>query len=160
MSGHEAMTRGLIERARNLLRALDRQDRLESSEEFAGWLQSAVDGGELEEVSTELLLRALRIAGDPGNYRILELLHPLEGVSLADVMARTGLARVAASERINDLVQVGLASRELIDDQIRGTPLAGGVVDLVRTLSAAAALELAEELKLAAPAGEAAAEHE
>ncbi len=146
MTAGDAMALGLAERARNLLRALDRQDRLETSREFAGWLQGAVSGNELAGVAEELLLRALRVAGDPANYRILELLSPLEGIGLAEVMKRTGLSRVAASERVNDLVQVGLASRELIDDQIRGTPLAGGLVALVGELSEAAGERLATEL--------------
>ncbi len=150
MKAAEAMARGLAERARNLLRALDRQDRLEGSREFAGWLERAVAGDDMPAIAGELLLRALRTAGDPTNFRILELLGPLEGVRLAEVMERTGLTRVAASERVNDLVQVGLASRELIDDQIRGTPLASGIVRLVGELSAEAGRRLAEELGAAA----------
>ena len=146
MDAQDAMALGLTERARNLLRALDRKDRLETSEEFAGWLQTAVGERDLEEIATELILRAMRVASDPANHRILELLGPLDGVRLVDLMERTGLSRVAVSERVNDLVQTGLASRELIGDQIRGTPLADGFVKLVESLSEAAGRGLAQEL--------------
>jgi hypothetical protein len=64
------------------------------------------------------------------------MLDPSTPVELPALMQGTGLDRVAASERVNDLVQVGLAVRDLMGDQIRGTPLAGGLVSLVEGLSA------------------------
>ncbi len=129
---------GLVARAKNLLRALDRQDRLETAGEFAGWLERQRQGGGLADTGREILLRALKAASDPVNYRILQRLDPLDAVDLPALMAAAGLERVAVSERVNDLVQAGLASRELIGDEIRGTPLSTGLVALVEGLAAAA----------------------
>ncbi len=78
----DAILEGLCDRARNLLRALDRQDRLEA----------------------------------------------------------------AASERVHDLVQAGLASRELIGDQIRSTALGEGLVALIEDLAGKAGKRLSREL--------------
>lgn len=144
------MVQGLADRARNLLRALDRQDRLETAGTFVGWLERQVADGELGRSTQELLLRALSAAGDPINFRLLSLLDPLEGVEVPALMAQTGLDRVAVSERINDLVQVGLAGRDMVSDQIRGTSLGGGIVVWVGEIAERTAEQLGEELS---PAG-------
>ncbi len=142
----DPIVEGLVARVKNLLRALDRQDRLETAGEFAGWLARQRQGTGLADAGREVLLRALKAASDPVNYRILGCLDPLDAVGLPALMATAGLDRVAASERVNDLVQAGLASRELIGDQIRGTPLASGLVALVEGLAAAAGERLDGEL--------------
>jgi hypothetical protein len=134
----EEMLKGLTDRVRTLLRAMDRQDRLETARTFAGWLEAEAEAGRLPDAAREMLLRALRVGADPVNYRILRTLDPSTPVDLPALMQGTGLDRVAASERLNDLVQVGLASRELLGDQIRGTPLTSGLVGLVEGLSARA----------------------
>ena len=65
---------------------------------------------------------------------------------MPELMAATGLGRVAVSERLNNLVQTGLASRERIGDQIRGTALASGLWPWWRTSRPTAGERLAEEL--------------
>ncbi len=142
----EPIVDGLVNRVKNLLRALDRQDRLETAGDFAGWLGRQRRGTGLADAGREILLRALKAASDPLNYRILGLLDPLEAVELPALQAAAGLERVAASERVNDLVQAGLASRELIGDQIRGTPLSTGLVALVEGLTQEAGKRLDGEL--------------
>jgi hypothetical protein len=82
---------------------------------------------------------------------ILCALDPLEGVDVSGLMATTGLGRVAVSERVNDLVQVGLAVREMISDQVRATDLATGLVELVRTVSGESADRLTEQLRRDVP---------
>lgn len=64
-----------------------------------------------------MLLRALRCAGDPVNYQILERLAELDEVNAADLMPKTGLDRVAVCERLNDLAQVGLISQDVLGGQ-------------------------------------------
>jgi hypothetical protein len=142
----EEILLGLTDRVRTLLRALDRQDRLETAQAFVGWLEKELEAGRLPGVARELFLRALRIGSDPMNYRILQALVPSEAVDLPQLMAQTGLDRVAASERVNDMVQVGLAVRDLVGDQIRGTPLGGGLVRLVEGLAAQAGEHLRRAL--------------
>ncbi len=145
------MVGGLTDRARNLLRALDRQDRLETAHTFVGWVTRQSADGQLPESTRELMLRALRTAGDQLNFRLLTLLDPLEGVEVPALMLHVGLGRVATSERVNDLVQAGLASRDMVSDQIRGTALGAGIIALVAETAAAAAARLADELAEADP---------
>ena len=146
MTPRQKMVDGLTDRARNLLRALDRQDRLETAQTFVGWVGSQIAAGQLPESTQELLLRALRTAGDPLNFSILTQLDPLEGIEVPALMLRLGLGRVAVSERVNDLVQAGLAGRDMVSDQIRGTALGTGIVALVRETADAAAERLSGEL--------------
>jgi len=80
------------------------------------------------------------------NFRLLEMLGPLESVGIPEMMAASGLGRVAVSERVNDMVQVGLATREMIDGQIRATPLATGLCAQVRRLAEQSGSRLAAEL--------------
>ncbi len=129
-----AILAGLVDRVRSLLLALDRRDRLETAGEFAGWLQQQTRE-QLDDIAREMLLRALRCAGDPVNYRILQRLDGLDAVDAADLLRDTDLRRVALSERLNDLAQVGLISRDTVDDQVRGTSLAVGVQAVVERMA-------------------------
>lgn len=141
-----AVRRGIVARLRTLLLALDRQDRLETAQEFVGWLSAQKDAEPLAEHSRELLLRAFRVAGDPINFRILARLDLLEPVGVSDLMSELGLSRVAVSERINDMAQTGLAVRELVNDHVRGTDLGMGLTAFVNGAATGAGLELAKDL--------------
>ncbi len=143
----EAIVDGLADRTRTLLRALDRQDRLETAQVFVGWLAGEREHGRLSETAREMLLRALKVAADPINFQILDQLDAIEAVELPTLMERTGLARVAVSERVHDLVQNGLAAREMVGDQIRRTSLAGGILGLVAEVARRTGEQLAEELR-------------
>ena len=143
----QAMLEGLTDRVRNLLRTLDRKDRLETARAFVGWLESEQREQRLPEAAREMLLRALRLASDPINYNILTCLNPEVGLAVSDLMAKLGLARVAVSERLNDLLQVGLVSRELTEDQIRATSLAIGLVEWIENLASQAGQQLDMQLK-------------
>ncbi len=140
-----AVRRGIVARLRTLLLALDRQDRLETAQEFVGWL-SAQEAEPLIDHSRELLLRAFRVAGDPINFRILARLDLLEPIGVPDLMGELGLSRVAVSERINDMAQTGLAVREMVNDHVRGTDLGVGLAAFVNGAATSAGFELAEDL--------------
>jgi hypothetical protein len=142
-----SIVNGLADRTRALLRALDRQDRLETAQAFVGWLEDEREQDRLSETAREMFLRALRVASDPLNFRILEQLDLIEAVELPDLMEQTGLARVAVSERVHDLVQCGLAVREMIGDQIRRTSLASGILGLVDEIARMTGEQLTDELR-------------
>ena len=142
----EEMVEGVAARTRLLLRALDREDRLETAGAFVGWLGREAEQGRLPEAAREVFLKALRAAGDPVGYRILALLDPLTPASQHALMERTGLSRVALVERVHDLVQAGLASRELIGDEVRATRLAVGLRALVEETASAAGESLRRDL--------------
>lgn len=137
---------GLTDRVRTLVLAMDRQDRLETASEYVGWLGDQADSGRLAEVTQEVLLRALRVVSDPINLGMLLRLEPLVAVGVADLVRQTGLTRVAVSERVNDLVQTGLASREMIGDDVRSTPLADGLLAVLADISDRSADLLVEQL--------------
>jgi DNA-binding HxlR family transcriptional regulator len=140
-----AILAGLVDRVRSLLLGLDRCDRLETAGEFAGWLQQQTRE-QLVDIAREMLLRVLRCAGDPINYRILERLDLLNAVTTADLTKDTDLDRVALSERLNDLAQVGLISRDTVDDQVCGTSLAVGVRAVVERMAVEAGGKLLDGL--------------
>ena len=140
-----AILTGLVERVHGLLLGLDRRDRLETANEFVGWLQRQTRE-QLDNIARGMLLRVLRCAGDPVNYRILERLDLVNAVNAADLMPKTGLDRVAVSERLNDLAQVGLVSHDLVNGQVRGTSLAVGVLALVERIAVQAGGNLLDGL--------------
>ncbi len=142
----DALARGVADRTRTLLLTLNRQDRLESADVFVDWLGKACAERDLDTPAREMFLRALRASGDPVNFEILMMLNEFEPVELPELMERTGLHRVAASERVNDLAQAGLAVREMINDEIRGTTLGIALVALVNETAATAGDALAKEL--------------
>lgn len=142
----DSVQHGVVARLRTLLLALDRRDRLETAQEFVGWLAGQADAKQLAEHSRELLLRALRVAGDPINFRILSLLDGIDPTDIPDLMRETHLSRVAVSERVNDLVQTGLAVREMVNDQVRGTDLSEGLTAFVNGTAERAGIELKEGL--------------
>lgn len=100
----------------------------------------ALRDGEAGEAARELVLRALRTAGDPLNFRLLAWLS--EGdASLEELAGTAGVARLVLWERLSDLVQGGLAVRSLEGDRAGLTPAGLAVVELVTEAARAAADE-------------------
>lgn len=124
---------GVAARLRSLAVALDRLDRLESG--TGTWL-SGFDAVELPDAATELTLRALRTGADPINFAILKTLAVEDSQPLAHLIEKVGLRRLTLSERLNDLVQVGLATRLIDTDHAQITPAGAGAVRLVEGLIA------------------------
>ncbi|MDH3253857.1 MAG: hypothetical protein OEM62_02615 [Acidobacteriota bacterium] len=137
---------GVVDRLRTLVLAFDRQDRLETAQAFVGWLEDERTAEGLLGDAREMLLRALKVASDPVNFRLLSALDPIEPVDVPTLMSRSNLGRVAVSERVNDLVQTGLAVRELVNDQVRGTELSAGFAAWVEAIASGAGTALADEL--------------
>ena len=143
-SGHNDLAFALALRLRDIARMLDRLDRLESG--TGEWLLLQGEG-ELAEAAREMTLRAFRIAADPANFAILAFLSARSTAPVAELEKASGLGRLALSERINDLVQVGLAGRNIDTDQVQGTAAGAALVGLIDNLSRATAKQLAEALQ-------------
>jgi hypothetical protein len=122
---------GLARRLRSLTRVLDRLDRLESGS--GEWLANFNDN-ELPAAAAELTLRALRTASDPINYQILITLSHHATLSLPDLIAATSLTRLPLSERLNDLVQVGLATRLIDTDHAQITASGAEMAVFIRNI--------------------------
>jgi len=138
------LSSALAMRLRDIARLMDRLDRLESG--TGEWLASQKNG-ELSSAATEMTLRALRLASDPMNFSILVFLSAHTSSPLADLEKGIGLGRLAMIERVNDLVQVGLAARNIDTDQVQGTAAGAAVVGLINSISDATAKRLEAELQ-------------
>ncbi len=129
------LVEGLWARLRNTLIALDRMDRLESAGDFVGWVEAFQrDDAQIEATTRDWLLRALRLASDPLNYRILRALQDSDGLSVADLMRVTNETRIDLTERIKDLAQVGFVAQALESDVVQTTHAAVGIVAWIEAL--------------------------
>src|SRR3990172_2032961 len=115
-------------RLRDIARMLDRLDRLESG--TGEWLAAQGEGA-LREAAADMTLRPLRAAADPANFAILSFLSSHTSAPMAELEKATGLGRLALNERVNDLVQVGLAGRNIDTDHVQGTAASVALVGLI-----------------------------
>ena len=142
--GLTELSSALALRLRDVARMLDRLDRLESG--TGEWLAAQGEGA-LREAATDMTLRALRAAADPTNFAILTFLSAHTSAPTAELEKSTGLGRLALNERVNDLVQVGLAGRNIDTDHVQGTAAGAALVGLIESVSEATAKRLAEVLQ-------------
>jgi len=138
------LSSALALRLRDIARLLDRLDRLESG--TGEWLASQGEGA-LREAATDMTLRALRAAADPTNFAILAFLSAHTSAPIAELETATGFGRLALTERVNDLVQVGLAGRNIDTDHVQGTAAGAALVGLIHNIGEATAKRLAEVLQ-------------
>ena len=134
----EQAAQGLWSRFRDIAMALRRLQNFNFAAEGTegrfteGWLEELVkDDAALASVGRELVLRAFRAGSDAINFEILTHLRGEEAVVLSHLAQVTGLPRFTVSERVNDLVQAGLAVRVLEQDAVRATSLTGGFLGMV-----------------------------
>lgn len=138
------LSAALALRLRDLARMADRLDRLESG--TGEWLASQDDAA-LRDAATDMTLRALRAAADPTNFAVLAFLAAHTSSPIAELERAAGLGRLALSERVNDLVQVGLAGRNIDTDHVQITAGGAALVRLIGEIGAATAQRLAEALQ-------------
>ena len=131
-------------RLRDIARMLDRLDRLESG--TGEWLASQ-QNGDLQTAATDMTLRALRAAADPTNFALLTFLATHTTAPMVELEKATGLGRLSLTERVNDLMQVGLAGRNIDTDQVQATAAGAALVGLINSVSEATAKKLAETLQ-------------
>ncbi|MBM4425181.1 MAG: hypothetical protein FJ030_17685 [Chloroflexi bacterium] len=125
------LSSALALRLRDLARLADRLDRLESG--TGEWL-SAQSEADWRAASTDIVLRALRTAADPANFAILTFLSAHSSAPMAELEQAVGLGRLALSERVNDLIQVGLAARHIDTDHAQGTAAGAALVNLINSI--------------------------
>ncbi len=131
----DALVEGLWARLRNVLIGLDRLDRLDNATDFVGWVEAfQQDDAQIQATTREWILRALHLASDPLNYRVLRFLGASDGLSIAQLMQATGMTRVELTERVKDLAQVGLVAQALDSDAVSGTRATEGLVAWVEAL--------------------------
>ncbi len=142
--GLSDLSASLALRLRDLTRLLDRLDRLESGS--GEWLTTHT-AADMQDAALDMTLRALRVAADPTNFSILVYLATGATATLIDLEKASGLGRLSLNERLNDLIQVGLAGRNIDTDQTQLTAGGAALVTLIESIGAATAEKLAEAMK-------------
>jgi hypothetical protein len=130
--------KALAIRMADVAAAIDRYDAYAFSEAAEAAKES--DPGDQVGVARDLALAALRAAGDPLSYTMLQRMAGGD-TPLAELSRATGLPRLAVWERVNGLVAAGLAGRRHEDDSAGLTPAGSTLVELVEGAVAAAAGE-------------------
>jgi len=123
---------GLSTRLRSLVMVLDRLDRLESG---SGQWSANFKQTELPEAAMELTLRALRTGAETTNFAILKFLAAEESLTIGRLTELTSLGRLILSERLNDLIQVGMVTRLIDTDHAQITAAGGAFVSLVEEIA-------------------------
>lgn len=147
MSPEEALKKGLWPRLRLLALTVDREDRFVAGPEEAGGEPGPnALARDARRAAEELVLRSLRVGADPVNFDILHELSKEVTMSLADLLKSTGLDRLTLGERVNDLIQVGLATKDVETRTVSGTPAAAALLDLVENTRDALLESMKEEM--------------
>ena len=129
--------KALAARMADIAAAIDRYDAYAFSEGPAPTAKE--DGpGDQPGVARDFALAALRAAGDPLSYAMLQRMAGGD-TPLAELSRATGLPRLAVWERVNSLVAVGLAGRRHENDSAGLTPAGSTLVELVEGAVVAAA---------------------
>lgn len=153
----EAIAGSLWERFRLLALAVDRAESfvgmapggrpLEEGTETLRSLEAlAHDPEEIRAVAQELVLRAFRAALEPTNLALLKALREEPSTASSELAAATGLSRLLLHERVNDLIQAGLATKDVQTDSVQPTAAVSPLVDLLDRVTAALSRILAERL--------------
>jgi hypothetical protein len=143
---HTAIAEDLYQRFRLLAMVIERTDSFVAMTPRGKPLESQVDeqvpsrwlnalannNDEVKAIAGDLVLRAFRVALEPTNFAILLKLREQPAVSLPDLMQVTQLNRLSLSERVNDLIQVGLAMKDVQTGQVQGTKAAEAIVGFLQ----------------------------
>lgn len=129
-----ALAAGVGDRLRLLVMAIDRLDRLETGS--GEWLSRFPDE-ELPAAACELVLRMFRTATGPAHFALLRALAVTETQSLGQLMTTLGWGRLTLTEYLNDLVQVGLAGRNIDTDHAQITTAGLALMRWLESLIAA-----------------------
>jgi hypothetical protein len=129
--------KALAARMADIAAAIERYDAYAFSERPAPTAKDR-SPGDRSGVARDLALAALRAAGDPLAYAMLQRMAGGD-TPLSELSRATGLPRLAVWERVNGLVAVGLAGRRHEDDSAGLTPAGSTLVELVEGAVVAAA---------------------
>ncbi len=135
------LAEALWQRVRSIALAAQRLDRLPENEGGSAHLEE----GDAAKLAVELVLRLLRVGSDPVNFKLLFHLVQQGSVGMKELARGVDLPALAASERVADLVQVGLAARSLVGDQVQATEAARAFVELVGDIAQALEARVVEE---------------
>jgi predicted transcriptional regulator len=133
----------LARRLRDLARLADRLDRLESG--TGAWL-AAQQAADWRAAAADITLRALRAAADPANHAILTVCVRRASVPVSELGEAVGLGRLPLTERVNDLAQVGLLTRNIDTDHVQATAGGAALARLIGDIAEVTAKRLDEAI--------------
>ncbi len=93
------------------------------------------DGEELA-AAHDFLLRVLHGVSEPLSWNALTTVVSDDGISIDALAERLQLPRLAVTERVNALIQLGLMARDLEHDSITASPAGTALYELVCELDA------------------------
>ncbi|MEX2557922.1 MAG: hypothetical protein WEB06_20110 [Actinomycetota bacterium] len=131
----EQLADGLWRRLRDVILVAERIETYSFTESDAP-RHEPLGSAEAVAVATDQVVRALREAGDPDGWRLLaRVADTQEGVPLDELAAMLDRPRLATVERVNALVQAGLAQRALDLDRVFATMAGDALIGLVRAVA-------------------------
>lgn len=139
-----ALAQTMARRLRDIARMLDRLDRLEVGS--GSWL-SEQDEENLATSALGMTLRTFRVAADSHNFQILKHLAERDTSPVSKVQDMIQLDRMTLSERLNDMVQVGLIVREIDTDHVQISSAGKAMVTIIAQIQEKTSQFLSDDLK-------------
>lgn len=126
-----AISEAIFARVRAIHLAAQRLDRLPENEPGTSRLGSQ----DVPKLVEEFLFRLAMVGLEPHNLRMLKEIVQHNSLPLARLVESSGLPALAVTERIADMVQVGLVERSLVGNYVQASRVARLLVDLVDAVS-------------------------
>jgi DNA-binding HxlR family transcriptional regulator len=142
-SEFNSLAQTMARRLRDIARMLDRLDRLEVGS--GSWLGEQ-DEKSLAASALGMTLRTLRVAADSHNFQVLKHLVERDTSPVSKVQDMMQLDRMTLSERLNDMVQVGLIVREIDTDHVQISGAGKAMVVVITQIQARTAQFLTDDL--------------
>jgi len=100
------------------------------------WSEQLTEDEQLrDDAVREFTLRVFRRGADPINHWILRTVTTNGSATIETLEPEVGLTKASLSERVNDLVQVGLLSRTIDGDGVQPTVLTEGFLGVVEDVT-------------------------
>ena len=131
-----SLARALAARLRDTIDAGERLQSFAWQDAPAGAPSPELAEGDELAVAHDFLLRVLRGVGDPANHAVLTAAAREGGTGIDVIAGELGVPRLVVTERANELIQLGLAARDLEHDRVALTAAGEALYELVCELDA------------------------
>jgi hypothetical protein len=129
------LARALAARLRDAIAAGDQLASFAFTESATPPGRELRDGEELA-AAHDFLLRVLHGISEPLAWQVLSSIVSDQGCTLDALAERLELPRLAVTERVNALIQLGLMARDLEHDTVTASPAGQALFDLICELDA------------------------
>jgi len=136
------LARGIAGRYARTLPAVDRLDALDGRTGPIASEELRADPRAADALARELVARLLRVAAEARLAPLLRALVADGPQGIRALAVGQGTSRLALLRRVDDLLEAGLAERDLETDVLAPTPLGAALIDFLSELEAVTAAEL------------------